>query len=54
MASESNLLDSENMEIDPLSDSVTRINLSGILNKSIQSEPKDEESPVDELKQSTT
>ena len=33
--SETNLLDSNNMEVDPLSDSVTQMHLSGIMNKTI-------------------
>ena len=45
--SETNLLDDNNMEVDPLSDSVTQINLSGILNKTLQPEPQ-KDSPVDE------
>ena len=53
--SETNLLDNDvNMDVEPLSDSITQINLSGILNKTIQSETQ-RESPVDEgLTQSTT
>ena len=51
--SETSLLENENMEIDPLSDSVTQINLSGILNKTIQPDgPK--ETPVDEGPTQTT
>ena len=46
--SETQLLDSA-MDVDPLSDSVTHINLSGILNKSIQLQPEAQtESPVDD------
>ena len=45
--SEIDLLEDNNMEVDPLSDSVTQNNLSGILNKSIQAEPQGD-SPVDE------
>ena len=46
--SEKNLLDNDvNMDVEPLSDSITQINLSGILNKTIQSETQ-RESPVDE------
>ena len=45
--SESNLLDADNMESDPLNDSVTQINLSGILNRTIQTETLSD-SPVDE------
>ena len=37
--SETQLLDNA-MDVDPLSDSVTHINLSGILNKSIQLQPE--------------
>ena len=44
--SETDLLDI-NMEVYPLSDSVTQINLSGILNKTIQPEPQ-RDSPVDD------
>ena len=51
--SETNLLDGDNMEVDPLSDSVTQINLSGILNKTIQPEPHGD-SPVDEGLTQTT
>ena len=46
--SETQLLDNA-MDVDPLSDSVTHINLSGILNKSIQLQPEAQiETPVDE------
>ena len=45
--SETNLLDGENMEVEPLNDSVTQINLSGILNKTIQPQAQ-QDSPVDE------
>lgn len=41
------------MEVDPLSDSVMQINLSGILNKTIQAEPQ-RDSPVDENSTQTT
>ncbi|MCG8624013.1 MAG: hypothetical protein MJE68_18735, partial [Proteobacteria bacterium] len=41
------------MEVDPVSDSVTQINLSGILNISIRTEPQ-EDSPVDEGPTQTT
>ena len=45
---EAQLIDNA-MEVDPLSDSVTHINLSGILNKSIQLQPEAQtETPVDE------
>ena len=50
--SETNLLDNI-MEVDPLSDSVTHINLYGILNKSIQPEGQ-KETPVDEGLTQTT
>ena len=43
---ETNLLDNV-MDVDPLSDSVTHINLSGILKKSIQPEGQ-KETPVDD------
>ena len=46
--SETQLLDNA-MDVDPLSDSITHINLSGILNKSIQLQPEAQtETPVDE------
>ena len=53
--SETNLLDSDNnMEVEPLNDSVTHINLSGILNKTIQPDIQ-RDTPVDEeMTQSTT
>lgn len=48
--SETNLLDNV-MDVDPLSDSVTHINLSGILNKSVQPEGQKETSVDDRLTQ---
>ena len=45
--SETSLLENDNMEVDPLSDSVTQINLSDILNKTIQPDGQ-KETPVDE------
>ena len=50
--SETNLLDI-NMEVDPSSDSFIQINLSGILNKTIQSEGQ-YETPIDERLTQTT
>ena len=50
--SETDLLDI-NMEVDPLSDSVTQINLSRILNKTIQPESQ-RDSPVDNSPAQTT
>ena len=50
--SETDLLDI-NMQVDPLSDSVTQINLSGILNKTIQPESQ-RDSPVDDGPARTT
>ena len=44
--SETNLLDNV-LDVDPLSDSVTHIHLSGIINKSIQPEGQ-KETPVDD------
>ena len=49
---ETNLLNNV-MDVDPLSDSVTHINLSGILNKSIQPEGQ-KETPVDDRLTQTT
>ena len=46
--SEAQLLDNA-MDVDPLSDSVTHINLAGILNKFIQLQPEAQtETPVDD------